>query len=102
MLLYEVTLDAEPAIAEEVEEHMRKSHIPAIAATGCFRQIRFCRSSPNRFRTSYEAESQADLDRYLRDYAPALRHEFSQEFPKGVALSRETWALREVWGEVLS
>jgi hypothetical protein len=102
MLLYEVTLDSEPAIAEELEEHMRKTHIPAIAATGCFRQIRFCRSASGRFRTSYEAENQADLDRYFRDHAPALRHEFSREFPKGVTLSRETWALREVWGEVLS
>jgi Domain of unknown function (DUF4286) len=102
MLLYEVTLDAEPALAGAVEAHMRRSHIPAIAATRCFRQIRFCRSSPGRFRTSYEAERQADLDRYLRDYAQALREEFSREFPKGVALSRETWALREVWSEVLS
>jgi hypothetical protein len=102
MLLYEVTLDAEPALAEQVEEHMRKSHIPTIAATGCFRQIRFCRSSSGRFRTSYAAETQADLDRYVRDHAPALRAEFSREFPKGVALSRETWTLREVWGEVLS
>jgi Domain of unknown function (DUF4286) len=102
VLLYEVTLDVEPALAEEVEEHMRRSHIPAIAATHCFRQIRFCRSSAGRFRTSYEAESQADLDRYLRDHAPALREEFTREFPKGVALSREIWALREVWGEVLS
>jgi hypothetical protein len=102
MLFYEVTMDAEPALAEEVEEHMRKSHIPAIAATGCFRQIRFCRASSGRFRTSYEAESQADLDRYLRDHAPGLREEFSREFPGGVTLTRDTWALREVWGEVLS
>ena len=55
MVLYEVTLDVDDALADEVEAHMRQSHIPAILATKCFRRIRFARSSPSRFRTSYEA-----------------------------------------------
>ena len=97
-----MTLDADDALAGEVEEHMGQSHIPAILATKCFRRIRFARSSPSRFRTIYEAADQADLDRYLRDYAPAMRIEFGEAFPKGVRLSRETWILREVWEGVLS
>jgi Domain of unknown function (DUF4286) len=102
MLLYEVTLEVEAGLAHRVEEHMRQSHIPAIAATGCFRVIRFCRSDAGRFRTTYQADNQADLDRYLRDYAPSLRAEFSREFPEGVSLAREIWVLREAWGQVLS
>ena len=102
MVLYEVTLDVDEDLSSDVEEHMRQSHIPAIVATKCFRRIRFARSSARRFRTSYEAADQADLDRYLRNYAPDLRTEFSEAFPRGVTLSRETWILQEVWDEVLS
>ncbi|HEY3011365.1 MAG TPA: DUF4286 family protein [Gemmatimonadales bacterium] len=97
MILYEVTLDAEPAVAPAVEEHMRRKHIPAILASACFRRIRFAQASSTRFRTSYEAESQADLDRYLREYAPALRAEFQAEFAAGVTVTREIWIEREVW-----
>jgi hypothetical protein len=102
MILYEVTLDVEPVLAHQVEEHMRQSHIPAIFATGCFRRIRFCQASLYRFRTSYEAATQADLDRYFRDHAPGLRDEFTKSFPTGVSISRETWVLREFWDQVLS
>ena len=97
MLIYEVTLQAEPALAVSVERHMRNRHIPAIFATGCFRRITFCQASEARFRTSYEAGSQADLDRYLREHASAFRAEFQAEFPSGVALTRETWTERQRW-----
>jgi hypothetical protein len=97
MILYEVVLDVEPSSAPAVEEHMRHSHIPAIAATGCFRRIRFQRASTHRFRTTYEAQSAADLERYLQDHAPALRAEFLALFPTGVRLTRETWHDLEQW-----
>ena len=98
MIRYEVTLDVAPLMSAAVEEHMRRKHIPAIFATGCFRQIRFERASSHRFRTSYEAETAADLERYLHDHAPALRAEFLAEFSSGVRLSRETWYELERWG----
>ena len=95
MIVYEVTLDVDPLVSSAVEEHMRRQHIPAIFATGCFRRIRFQRASRHRFRTSYEAETTA---RYLHQHAPALRAEFQAEFPTGVQLSRETWYVLERWG----
>lgn len=97
MTLYEVTLQVDPPLAGAVESHMRRHHIPAILATGCFRRIRFDRASPARFRTSYEATSTADLDRYLREHAPRMRTEFQAEFPDGVTLTRETWTELESW-----
>jgi hypothetical protein len=98
MILYEVTLQVEPGLASAMENHMRRQHIPAIFATGCFRHIHFDQASAARFRTCYEAESRGDLDRYLREHAPALRSEFQAEFPDGVTLTRETWTVQEVWG----
>ena len=97
MVLYEVVLEVEPAASAAVEQHMRRRHIPAIFATGCFRLIRFQRSSNHRFRTSYEAETTADLERYLQNHAPTMRAEFLAEFPTGVQLTRETWLELESW-----
>src|ERR671913_907202 len=98
MIFYEVTLEVDPSLAAELEKYMRHQHIPAILRTGCFRHIHFDRASSTRFRTCYEAESAADLERYLRDHAPALRAEFLVEFPTGVQLTRERWHDLESWG----
>ncbi len=97
MISYEVTLQAQPKLAASLEQYMIGSHIPQIFLTGCFREIRFSRASPGRFRTAYQANTQADLDRYLQDHAPRLRVEFSERFPEGVNITRETWTQREVW-----
>jgi hypothetical protein len=97
MIIYEVTLQVEPALASTVERYMRTRHIPQIFATGCFRQIRFDRASPARFRASYQATSQAELDRYLRDHAPKFRNEFQRDFPNGPRITREVWTQQEVW-----
>jgi hypothetical protein len=97
MVSYEVTLQAQPQIAAAVEQFMIESHIPQIFRTGCFRKIRFSRASAGRFRTAYQASTQADVDRYVQDHAPRLRAEFLERFPEGVNLTRETWVQREVW-----
>ena len=98
MILYEVTLQIEPSLASAVAEHMRRRHIPAIFATGCFRRISFQQSSTQFYRTSYEAASAIDLERYLREHASTFRAEFLSEFPSGVQLTRETWQELEHWG----
>jgi hypothetical protein len=56
---------------------------PDIVATGCFRRIRFERASSSRFRTRYEAGTEADLERYLHEHAPRLRTDFQAHFPAG-------------------
>jgi hypothetical protein len=96
-VIYEVTLQVDPALASDLEDHMRREHIPAILRTGCFRQIRFDATSSGTFRTCYQADTPADLERYLRDHATRLRAEFQAHFPEGVTLSREIWTPREIW-----
>ena len=98
MISYEVTLQVRPDLSASVEQFMTESHIPDIFDTGCFQEIRFSRASAGRFRTAYEAGTQADLDRYLQDYAPRFRAEFLERFPEGVNITRETWVQRKVWG----
>jgi hypothetical protein len=96
-VLYEVILQVEPSLAAAVEHYMRTHHIPVILRTGCFYDIRFDRAAEGKFRTSYRAHSPADLERYLQDHAPSVRAEFQAEFPSGVALTRETWTVRQEW-----
>lgn len=97
MLRYEVTLDVEPALASAVERWMCRTHVPEMAATGCFLRIRFDRASDTRFRTCYHAAAPADLNRYLAEHAPDMRTRFARKFPSGITVSRETWTERETW-----
>ena len=97
MVLYEVTVDVVPQQTEAFERYMRQTHIPDIFATGCFRYIRFARTSATRFRTSYEAERQEELDRYLREHATRLRADFQAHFPEGATASREVWTEVQRW-----
>jgi hypothetical protein len=96
-VLYEVTLQVEPARAPAVEQYMRNHHIPLILRTACFYNIRFDRGGEGKFRTSYHAHSSAELERYLQYHAPALRAEFQADFPSGVVLTRETWTACQEW-----
>lgn len=97
MVFYEVTLQVDPGVAARLEDFMRQTHIPVIFRTGCFRKIRFDKASAARFRTSYQADTRADLDRYVKDHAPELRADFQKHFPSGVVLTREVWQQQESW-----
>jgi hypothetical protein len=97
MVRYEVTLEVAPARAAELEAYMRQRHIPEILATGCFVAIRFERISPTRVRTCYEADSAAQLERYLRDHAGHFRADFRATMGDAAVPSRETWAEVESW-----
>src|SRR5215210_8046264 len=97
MLLYEVTLELEPSIADQVQTYMMLEHVPEIYATGCFQRIRFHQASPLRLRTSYEAQGEDELEGYFREHAPRMRAEFQARFPSGVTLTRQTWTQLQCW-----
>jgi hypothetical protein len=94
---YEVTTVVEPDLVERYERFMRATHIPELLATGCFHGAAFTRSGPGRYRTRYEAPSEAALERYLAEHAPRLREDFAAHFPRGITVSREVWAVLETW-----
>ncbi len=96
MVRYEVTLEAEPSIAPAVRAFLLDKHFPEMLATGCFQSISFATASPTRFRTTYHAATDADLQRYFQNHAAHLRADFVSRFPSGVSVSRETWDEEEV------
>lgn len=97
MVLYEVTLEVDPPFTERLAAFMRDSHIPGIHRTGCFRRISFQRAAFTRCRTSYQAASSADLERYLSVHADGFRADFRAHFPSGLTITRETWTEDTVW-----
>jgi hypothetical protein len=96
MIRYEVTLECSADTAPELEQWMRNVHIPDMLATSCFAAIHFDRAE-GRCRTVYQAASGGELERYLTTYATAMRQQFQQRFPVGVAVSRETWEQVQRW-----
>jgi len=98
MVTYEVAAMVEPQVAEAYERFMREQHIPDVLATGCFRRVAFERAGPGRYRVRYQAASQEDLDRYLREHTARLRADFAAHVPAGVQLAREVWTEVQRWG----
>lgn len=96
-VLYEVTVEVEPALVEAFVRYMTTKHIPEIHATGCFRRIRLDRTGPTTLRTSYQAAAPADLERYLERHTAAFRADFAAHFPRGVTVSRTTWTELATW-----
>lgn len=85
MLLYNVTIILENSAESEWLQWMNETHIPAVLATNKFVSHRLLKvlDSPNEgitYCVQYVAESQADYDDYLLNYAPALQAELQQKF----------------------
>jgi hypothetical protein len=94
---YEVTARVDDALAYDYERFMIETHIPEVVRTGCFLHARLDQGGEGQYRTSYQAVSHAEVDRYLADFAPALREHMTARFPTGVTLSRRVWSARMRW-----
>ena len=91
MITYEVTAIVEASLVQPYEEYMISTHLADVLSTGCFVEAVLERASAGKYRTRYRAESEEDLERYLREHTAAKRADFAQHFPTGVTLSREVW-----------
>lgn len=97
MIAYEITAVVSEPLTSEYESYMKARHIPDVLSTGCFTAASISRGDPGTYRISYLASDRTTFDRYIADYAPALRDHFNQHFPKGVTLSRKVWETIEEW-----
>lgn len=97
MVLYEVSVQIQQDLGAAFENYMRSKHIPEIWDTGCFQQIHFDRSESGTYRTSYQAATFADYQRYIDSHAQALRADFMQHFPEGCAVTRQVFETLQSW-----
>lgn len=85
MILYNVTVQVDPVIADEWKKWMMMEHIPAVMATGCFDSFEIFRIQQNdptgvTFSIQYRCENEDILDRYQREHAPALQKDHAVRY----------------------
>jgi hypothetical protein len=97
MIFYEVSVTVSAPMSKAFESYMRNKHIPEILATKCFTQIHFAQMGDNIYRTCYQAQSQADYERYISQFANTMRADFMQHFPDGCQVQRQVWNNLETW-----
>lgn len=79
MIIYNVTVNIDEAVAEQWLHWMEKEHIPEVLATGKFSGARLVRVLVNEemggktYSVQYTAPSMDVLQRYYKEDAPALR-----------------------------
>ena len=81
MLIYNVTIKVDWSIHEPWFKWMLDIHIPEMLGTGCFKKHQFVRlleideTEGPTYAVQYYAESKADYNRYLEQYAATLREQ---------------------------
>jgi hypothetical protein len=85
MILYNVTVSIDPAIAEDWVNWMRTNHIPDVMATGCFVESRISRvhgeeEGGETYAITYLSPSQEKMDQYQQRHAPLLQKDHSERY----------------------
>ena len=85
MILYNVTVSIDPEVHQDWMDWMRRTHIPDVMQTGCFREARISRVHGEEeggltFAITYVAPSQEDFDRYQEKHAADLQKEHATKF----------------------
>ena len=89
MLIYNVTIKVDGAIAEPWLKWLLQEHIPEVMQTGCFQNYRVVRllevdeSEGPTYAVQYEAASKADYNRYIELHAPLMRQRSNDKWGQG-------------------
>lgn len=85
MIVYNVTVNIDHSVHDEWIDWMKTNHVPAVVATGCFTEGNIFRimvdeQSGVSYSIQYKANSMDDINRYMKDYAPALQKEHKDKY----------------------
>ncbi len=85
MILYNVTVSVEPAIASAWVAWMKSHHIPEVMATGMFERFHFFRvllqkDETETYSVQYFASSMAKLQQYQAQFAQRLQASHQAKF----------------------
>lgn len=85
MILYNVTVSIDPAIAEDWLQWMRTQHIPDVMATGCFIESRISRVHGEEdggitYAITYLSPDNEKMEEYKELHAPKLQLEHSTRY----------------------
>lgn len=85
MYIYNVTVSVDKAIHEEWLNWMKTIHIPDVMKTGCFTEYKICRvlhvnDEGETYSTQYTFRDMADIERYQKEFAPALQADHTERY----------------------
>lgn len=79
MIVYNVTVQVDAAIADPWLAWMEQEHLPDMLGTGCFtravihRMLEVDETDGPTYAVQYHADSKADYNRYIRDFSTEMR-----------------------------
>ncbi len=95
MIVYNVTCNVQPAMAEEWLNWMKTEHIPEVLATGMFHGYHLYRLITNasddegvNYTVQYFCNDMAHYDRYVEEFGPALRQKTWERYGDNVTAWR--------------
>ena len=93
MLTYQVKIRVQKSVEPEWLHWMKTEHVPDVIATGLVRSFQLLKpkSSEQVYVFHYHFGSPQDLERYQRDFAPALKDHPHQKFPNQFEAEREVF-----------
>ena len=85
MIIYNVTVNIDSSVHDEWLDWMKNTHIPDVVATGCFSagnifRIMVDEQSGVSYSIQYSAACIEDIQRYMKDFAPALQKEHTEKY----------------------
>jgi hypothetical protein len=85
MIIYNVTVNIDHSVHDEWLDWMKNIHIPDVVATGCFSQGRIFRIMVDEqqgvsYSIQYTAASIEEIQRYMKEFAPALQKEHTEKY----------------------
>ena len=91
MVTYSIVARVRPDLVDAYESYMLDRHIPDLLETGMFTGASVSRGGSGEYRIDYFLHGRDEFDRYINEFAPALRAHFAEKFPVGVELDRSVW-----------
>lgn len=100
MILYNVTVSIDESAEQNWLQWMRKTHIPDVMATGCFKEARLSRIHAEEhgglsYAISYVAPSQEKYDEYQAKYAAELQKDHIDRYSGRFAAFRTMMTILE-------
>ena len=86
MITYNVTIKVDASIAESWLEWLLNEHIPDVMQSGCFTSFQVMRllevddTEGPTYAVQYHAESKANYNRYIQNFATEMRNRSSQKW----------------------
>jgi hypothetical protein len=85
MIIYNVTINIDDAAHDEWLVWMKKTHIPAVIATGCFSsgsmfKLLVEEQSGTSYSIQYRAPNINAVNRYMQEFAAELRNETEKHY----------------------